>query len=126
MITYKWEFPALDCAPLESGLADVIKTIHWRIAASEPKTTGEVASGEFPQFYYASSIGTASLDPVTDTGAFVPFEDVTTGIAAEWVGAKINLTGEYGIYSGLVAEIERQKNPPIVRKQIGVSGSFPV
>lgn len=37
MITYKWEFPALDCAPLESGLADVIKTIHWRITAIEPK-----------------------------------------------------------------------------------------
>lgn len=126
MITYKWEFPALDCAPLESGLADVIKTIHWRISAIEPKTTGETPSGEAPQFYFASSIGTVSLDPITDSGAFVPFEEVTTGMAAEWVGTKINLTGEYGIYSGLAAEIERQKNPPIVRKQIGVSGSFPV
>ena len=126
MITYRWEFPALDCAPLESGLADVIKTIHWRITAIEPKNTGELASGESPEYYFASSIGTVSLDPVTDSGAFIPFDSVTTGMAAEWVSSKINVTGEYGIQSGLVAEIERQKNPPIVRKQIGVSGSFPV
>lgn len=122
MITYKWEFPALDCAPLESGLADVIKTIHWRITASEPKNWEEPESGS----YYASSIGTVSLDPITDTGAFIPFDQVTTAMATEWVSAKINVTGEFGIQSGLAAELERQKNPPIVRKQIGVSGSFPV
>lgn len=122
MITYKWEFPALDCAPLEGGLADVIKTIHWRVTASEPKNQEEPESGS----RYASSVGTISLDPITDTGVFIPFYQVTTGIAAEWVSTKINVTGQFGIYYGLAAEIERQKNPPIVRKQIGVSGSFPV
>lgn len=129
MITYKWEFHALDCAPLESGLADVVKTIHWRIAAYEPKSTGEIVSGEAAQAYdnyYTSNIGAVSLDPVTDTGAFVPFGDITTGLAAEWVCSKINVTGESGILSGLAAEIERLKNPIIVRRQIGVSGFSPL
>jgi hypothetical protein len=31
--TYTWDFPALDTAPSEDGLSDVIKTIHWRITA---------------------------------------------------------------------------------------------
>lgn len=122
MITYKWEFPALDCAPLESGLADVIKTIHWRVTASEPKNPEQPDSGS----YYASNIGANALDPIADTGAFIPFDQVTADLATEWVSSKINLTGEYGIYSGLASEIERQKNPPIVRKHIGFSGSSPV
>lgn len=122
MITYKWEFPALDCAPLESGLTDIVKTIHWRVIASEPKNLEEPESGS----YYATNIGATALDPVLDTGTFIAFDQITSDTASEWVSSKINVTGEYGIYSGLTAEIERQKNPPIVRKQIGVSGSFPV
>lgn len=122
MITYKWEFPALDCAPLEDGLADIVKTVHWRVVASEPKNLEQPESGS----YYATNIGATALDSVTDTGAFTPFDQITADVITEWVSSKINVTGEYGIYSGLTSEIERQKNPPIVRKYIGSTGSYPV
>jgi hypothetical protein len=122
MITYKWEFPALYCAPLESGLADIVKIVRWRIIASEPKNLEHPESGNF----YAVNIGGTALDPVTDTGSFTPFEQITTGIVAGWVSSKIDITGEHGIYSGLASEIERQKNPPIVRKFIGSTESLPV
>ena len=129
MITYSWSFPALDCAPAESGLSDVVKNIHWVINGSEPKDDPVLGpSGEvlYTPTWTASRIGVVSLDPVTDTGAFVAFDQITTGMAADWVSAKINVTGSGGIHESIAADIECQKNPPIVRKQIGISGSFPV
>jgi len=122
MINYNLEFMALDCAPLESGFADVIKTVHWRAIASEPKSSENPEAG----FYTAVRYGSLSLDPITDSGAFIAFDQVTTGIVSEWVNSKINISGENGIYSSLAADIEVQKNPPIVRRRIGVSGSFPI
>lgn len=128
MITYSWSFPALDCAPTESGLSDVVKTVHWIINGTEPKGEPIVGpSGEisYPSSWQSSRIGSVTLDPV-DVNAFTPFDQITTGMAAEWVLAKVNVTGADGVYESIAIDIENQKNPPMIRKQIGVSGSFPI
>lgn len=118
MIEYSWSFRAFDCAPSESGLSDVVKKIHWSIEGSEPKPD----SGNWS----SSVIGVTVLDPIDDSNNFIPFDQITTGIAINWISGKINLTGENGVYENILGNIERQKTPTLVRKMIGVSGSTPI
>jgi hypothetical protein len=108
MITYTWTFPALDCAPVQSGLPDVVKMIHWNIRASEVGPSGS----------YFADVGAGTTLPNVDPQDFIPFDEITTGVAADWVMKTENITGVSGIYDYLAGEIERQKNPPIIRKTL--------
>jgi hypothetical protein len=118
MITYKIIFDALDCVPSESGLSDIVKTIHWRAEASELKNWEDPDLGK----YYAIVGGSTQIDPVSPSGTFIPFESLNTGIIYNWLETKVNISGINGIYSGLSAQIEKQKNPSLIRRQIGISG----
>ena len=35
MITYKWTISALESSPNESGLAKVVKSVHWRYKGTD-------------------------------------------------------------------------------------------
>jgi hypothetical protein len=118
MITYKTILGPLDCIPSDSGLSDIVKTIHWRIEASELKNWEDPDLGK----YYAVIGGSTQIDPVSPSGTFIPFESLNTGVIYNWLEAKINISGVDGIYSGLSAQIEKQKNPSLIRKQIGATG----
>lgn len=118
MITYKTILGPLDCIPSESGLSDIVKTIHWRIEASELKNWEDPSLGS----YFAVAGGSTQIDSMSPSGIFIPFESLNTGIIYNWLEAKLNISGVDGIYSGLAAQIEKQKNPSLIRKQIGNSG----
>lgn len=109
MIKYTWYFPALDCIPSESGLVDVVQTIHWCIRGDE-----QTASGSFTSEIFGATV----LDPV-NPNEFIPFDQITTGMAADWVMSKTNITGTTGVYECIANDIAYQQNPPIVQKQIG-------
>ena len=118
MITYKWKFVTIECAPVEDSLTDVVKTIHWTITASEPKNFAESTIDSSTEFYSATSVGCTSFNFVTGSGNFIPFEQLTTGTLANWIISNDNITGENGIYSYLEQEINNQKIPKTINKQI--------
>ena len=99
--TYTWDFPALDTAPSEDGLSDVIKTIHWRITAVDDNGIT------------ASSYGTAS--PELDPDNFVAFNSVTKDWCKEKVLASLGQT-EADLQANLDTRIDNLANPPIVQK----------
>ena len=99
--TYTWDFPALDTAPSEDGLSDVIKTIHWRITAVDDNGIT------------ASSYGTAS--PELDPDNFVAFNSITKDWCKEKVLASLGQT-EADLQANLDTRIDNLANPPIVQK----------
>jgi hypothetical protein len=106
--TYTWDFPALDTAPSEDGLSDVIKTIHWRITAvsdSETDADGKAIS--------ASRYGTAS--PELDPDNFVAFDSITKDWCKEKVLESLGKT-EADLQANLDTQIDNLANPPIVQK----------
>lgn len=106
--TYTWDFPALDTAPSEDGLSDVIKTIHWHITAvsdSETDADGNAIS--------ASSYGTAS--PVLDPDNFVAFDSITKDWCKVQVLESLSQTEEE-LQTQLDTQIDAVVNPPMVQK----------
>lgn len=99
--TYTWDFPALDTAPSEDGLSDVIKTIHWRITAVDDNGIT------------ASSYGTAA--PELDPDNFVAFDSVTKDWCKEKVLASLDKT-EAEMQETLDTQIDNLANPPMVSK----------
>ena len=100
--TYTWDFPALDTAPSEDGLSDVIKTIHWRFTAVDDN---EIT---------ASMYGTAGAGEV-DPDNFVAFDSVTKDWCKEKVLASLDKT-EAEMQETLDTQIDNLANPPIVQK----------
>lgn len=115
MITYKIKVANLDCIQSENGLADVVKTVHWEISASEPKNWEDLDLG----FYKSYRFGSTELDSICPTGQFIPFDQLTDNMIINWIEKKVNISGTDGIYAALAKEIELQKNPLIVKKRIG-------
>jgi hypothetical protein len=103
-----WTISQFDTAVSDEGLSDVVKTAHWQCNAKETVTV----SGEEKE-YSAGAYGSVGFGE-PDPDAFVPYADITYSGGLEWV--KATLGDEYctSLESGLVANIEQQKNPPIV------------
>jgi hypothetical protein len=120
MINYSWEFPSVECIPAESGLSDIVKVVHWRLIAIEPKT-GDAVSGSN---WISYRIGMSELSPA-DTGNFIPFNQITKENVTNWVVDKLNQIGTYSpktdleyFQEMLQQNIELQKNPPVIFKQL--------
>ena len=99
--TYTWDFPALDTAPSEDGLSDVIKTIHWRITAVDDNGITASAYG--------------SVSPELDPDNFVAFDSVTKDWCKEKVLASLDKT-EAEMQETLDTQIDNLANPPMVSK----------
>lgn len=122
MIDYSWDFHSVDCIPSESGLSDIVKVVHWRLNASEPKT-GDAATGTNAT-WNSFRIGMTELDPA-DTGNFIPFDQISKQVITDWVVNKLSQSGIYSpkttleyFQEQLQVDIELQKNPPIITKQL--------
>lgn len=97
-----WIISAMDTAPSEDGLTDVVKTVHWRRDAEE-------IDGD--KKYYGDiygAMGCAAPDPM----AFKPYNELTFEEVCGWLEANLDV-----IYLDAVLDknIENQKNPPIVQ-----------
>jgi hypothetical protein len=97
MTTYTWSFPQFDVAKSEDGLTDVVKTIHWRYDAQD----GVFSAGAY---------GTCALGEPNQSD-FIPYTQITAQWAIGCVTAQINLEE---LNTALEAQIENQKNPPVV------------
>jgi hypothetical protein len=93
----KWLISQMDTAPSEDGLTDVVKTVHWRYEGKDGEYTAEV--------YGAMACATPSE---TD---FTAYADLTYEQVCEWLEAGLDVQA---LETNLEAQIEYQKNPPIV------------
>jgi hypothetical protein len=97
MTEYKWVISAMDTAPSEDGLTDVVKTVHWRYQAQDAEYFADV--------YSAMACATPSeID-------FTSYPDLTEDQVISWLEAGNDVDV---LKANLDAQIEQQKNPPIV------------
>ena len=95
--TYKWVVSQLDTAPSEDGLTDVVKTVHYRYQAEDGQYSAEV-------------YGTMACATPSETD-FTAYADLTYEQVCEWLEAGLDVQA---LETNLEAQIEYQKNPPIV------------
>ena len=100
-----WNVVALDRAPTEGSLADVIKTVHWTAADSET-----VGSGDSAVTHTGSSYGSIGLG-AADAGDFTAYASVTEANAIAWAKAALGATEVTAIETGIAAQITESKTP---------------
>ena len=99
---YNWVVSAMDTAPSDDELTDVVKTVHWRRNAV-------LESGD--KTYYGDvygALGCAAPDPM----AFVPYSELTFDEVCGWLETSLDVVS---LDAALDAQIENQINPPIVQ-----------
>lgn len=97
---YTWGIANLEVAPEDGELTDVVRTVHWTL-------TAEADDG-----LTASSYGSIGLaEP--DAESFIAFNALTAVEVEGWLEDKLDASA---IRDGLAANIEAQRNPPIVSK----------
>lgn len=96
--TINWIVSALDCAPSEDGLTNVVKTVHWRC---------EGVDGEFSGSVY-STCGLPA--PESD---FVAYEELTEETVLGWIWA--NGVDKDAAEAAVQSQIDAAQNPPIVQ-----------
>ena len=102
--TKKWVIAALDCKPSIDAMVDVVSTIHWRKQATE--VVGE-------KTYTADMYGACTIT-LPEPESFIEFDSLTEETIVGWLEATLDVAA---IDSALDAQIELQKNPPIVTKK---------
>jgi hypothetical protein len=102
--TPEWHIAALETAPSEDGLTDVVKTGHWTASATEVDGDDTYTGSAY------GSVGFGEPDP----DSFVDYPNITEAEAITWVQETLGAEQVANIEAGLLAQIENQKNPPIV------------
>ena len=97
MITYTWNISKLDCAPIENGLTNIVKVIHWSL-------TGVDGSG------VSASIKNSYPLPSPSPEGFTDYSTLTEETVINWLES--NLDVGY-LHTYLANEITSQHNPPI-------------
>ena len=105
MITYDWNCKTVDVRPQEEGQTDVVYNVHWVV-------TG--VNGD----YSVTNIGT-QIVPLSEDGAFIPFEDLTNEIVVGWTKEAMGEETVSSIENGIANQIEALINPTSVTMTIG-------
>jgi len=100
-----WNVVALDRAPTEGSLADVIKTVHWTAQDSET-----VGSGDSAVTHQGSSYGSVGLG-AADAGDFTAYASVSKDNAVAWAKAALGSDQVTSIETGIAAQITESKTP---------------
>ena len=105
MITYDWNCKTVDVHPQEDEQTDVVYNVHWIVTG----TNGD---------YSSNAIGT-QIVPLSEGGAFIPFEDLTNEIVVEWTKEAMGEETVASIETGIASQIESLINPTSVTMTIG-------
>jgi hypothetical protein len=93
----KWVIVQMDTAPSSDGLTDVVKRVHYRYEGTDEQ-------------YFADIYGVLSCATPSATD-FTAYADLTYSKVVEWLADGLD---DHALDSNLEAQIENQKNPPIV------------
>ena len=107
-VTKTWDIVAMDSAPTEGSLSDVVKTIHWNCTGTET-----VGSDTYSSYSYGC-VGLAAAD----SNSFTDFASITKANAIAWAQAVIGADEVTAIETGLEAKITEQKTPSIETKTL--------
>lgn len=105
MITYDWNCKTVDVHPQEDEQTDVVYNVHWIVTG----TDGD---------YSSNAIGT-QIVPLSEGGAFIPFENLTNEIVVEWTKEAMGEETVESIEAGIASQIESLINPTSVTMTIG-------
>jgi len=105
MITYDWNCKTVDVHPQEDEQTDVVYNVHWIVTG----TDGD---------YSSNAIGT-QIVPLSEGGAFIPFEDLTNEIVVEWTKEAMGEETVESIEAGIASQIQSLINPTSVTMTIG-------
>ena len=107
-VTKTWNVVAMDSAPTEGSLNDVVKTIHWTATGTETVESHTYVSSS----YGAIGIGAA------DASDFTAFASITKDNAVAWAKAALGTDEVTTIENGLENKITEQKTPSIETKTL--------
>ena len=102
-ISYSWQFNPLTCYPTASGHTDVVATATYYLTAT---TTGS----EFGQIFVTAG-GKQDFSLPSDSGSFIPFEELTIPIVAEWVEAALGEESLNRLKADLEVQLDNKVNP---------------
>ena len=105
MIIYDWNCKTVDVHPQEKEQTNVVYNVHWTVTG----TDGD---------YSSNAIGT-QIVPLSEGGAFIPFEDLTNEIVVEWTKEAMGEETVESIEAGIASQIESLINPTSVTMTIG-------
>ena len=100
-----WNVVALDRAPTEGSLADVIKTVHWTAQDSETVGSGDSAVTHQGSSYGSVGLGTADADD------FTAYASVSKDNAVAWAKAALGSDQVTAIETGIASQITESKTP---------------
>ena len=107
-VTKTWDIVAMDSAPTEGSLSDVVKTIHWNCTGTET-----VESDTYTSYSY----GCVAL-AAADSSSFTDFASITNANAIAWAQAALGTDEVTDVETGLEAKIDEQKTPSIETKTL--------
>ena len=93
-----WQVTRMDCYPQAEGETDVVFNVHWTCSGVQDT-------------YNASVYSTCSV-PVSSTGTFTPYADLTQDQVLGWVWA--NGVDKAATEAAVQQQINNQINPPVV------------
>jgi len=96
-ITYTTHIAQLECAANESGRLNVVKTVHWRMSATDGT-------------YTASSYGSLGLSE-PDPKNFIAYDKLKESDVIAWTESLLDVDM---LHTQLAADIATQKQPPVV------------
>jgi len=99
---FTWSFPQFIVNPLSDSLPNVVTAINWVCTG----TNGSITS---------SSSGTANLGQ-PNPAEFVPYNDITQSLAAQWVSQCISMSGVEELIAMQIGQltkpISQSQTPP--------------
>ena len=111
-VTYDWNCKTVDVHPQEEGQTDVVYNVHWIVTG----VSEEIDFKGVP--YSVTNIGTQVV-PLSGSGTFIPFEDLTNEIVVEWTKEAMGEEQVAYIEAGIASEIEALINPTSVTMTVG-------
>jgi hypothetical protein len=99
-VAITWIVSQMDCYPEKDGDTDVVFTVHWRCNGVEDNCSG-TAYGSVAVTYVAGS-------------PFTPYAELTQPQVIAWAKDALGAEQVATIEANVTAQIEAQKNPPVV------------
>ena len=96
--TITWTVTAMDCYPQADNETDVVFNVHWTCSGVQDAYSGSVYS-------------TCSV-PLSGTGTFTPYDQLTQEQVLGWIWA--NGVDQAATEAAVQQQIDNQINPPVV------------
>lgn len=84
-----------------------VVTVHWRLAMTDTDESGKT--------YYADTYSMLTYTQDPESTEYIPYEELTEGIVVGWVEESLGEERLAEMEGSLIANIEAQKNPPILK-----------